>query len=353
MDYREPVKIVVDKEIALTVADLNKTVIVTDDKTVDFAYYTSLEEVEKAFGNNTKAYKAAEVFLSQTDGSGNILRPDFFSMIGVAKELEEEEDAYIAKVKEAISNSINESWFALLTLIDSVKLIKELRAIVTADRRVYIAEVETSTLEEADLLKSDRIYLVYNTKGVSQEVENREYKAVAYAASVITSGAGSKASLVKLSGVSADVAGGKKQELTRNNITFVEKRTSEGYVVANGGKSSDGTVYLDETTAIDCMIVNLNEAIEKMLILKGFPQDEEGYTRMEETITSIMEELGVKGLIAVENGKYEYKVTPITQTKEERMARTIRPNVLFRLKGWAYFIDLTLKQTYGTVNKSN
>ena len=41
------------------------------------------------------------------------------------------------------------------------------------------------------------------------------------------------------------------------------------------------------------------------------------------------------------------------QTKEERMARTIKPNVLFRLKGWAYFIDLTLKQTYDTVNKGN
>ena len=32
MDYREPVKIVVDKEIALTVADLNKTLIVTNEK---------------------------------------------------------------------------------------------------------------------------------------------------------------------------------------------------------------------------------------------------------------------------------------------------------------------------------
>lgn len=114
----------------------------------------------------------------------------------------------------------------------------------------------------------------------------------------------------------------------------------------------DGT-YFDETTALDCMIVNLNEAIQKMLILKGFPQDEEGYTRMEETITSIMEQLGAKNILAKENGIYEYKVTPVTQTKEERMARTIKPNVLFRLKGWAYFIDLTLKQTYDTVNKKN
>jgi len=63
MDYREPVKIVVDKEIALTVADLNKTLIVTNEKNVDFAYCTSLEEVAEKFGNNTKIYKAVEAFL--------------------------------------------------------------------------------------------------------------------------------------------------------------------------------------------------------------------------------------------------------------------------------------------------
>ena len=32
-----------------------------------------------------------------------------------------------------------------------------------------------------------------------------------------------------------------------------------------------------------------------------------------------MEQLGAKDIIAKENGIYEYKVTPVSQTKEERM----------------------------------
>lgn len=86
MDYREPVKITVDKEVALTVADLNKSLIVTDEKNVDFKYCSSLEEVGDIFGNNSKIYKGCEVFLSQTDGNGNILKPDFFAVMGVQKE---------------------------------------------------------------------------------------------------------------------------------------------------------------------------------------------------------------------------------------------------------------------------
>ncbi len=348
-DYRENVKITVDKEIALTVADLNKTLIVTDDKNIDFGYYTTLEEIEKKFGNNTKIYKAVSQFLSQTDSSGNILQPDFFSVLGIAKEEEEEEPAYRARVVSAISEVINESWYALTTLMDSAELIEELRAIVTANRKIYIAETASYPFTNADKIKSERVLAIYNpaTSG-----DSREYKAISYAGAVVTPGAGSKCNLVKLAGVTADTTGGKKQELTKINITFVEKMTSEGYIVANGGKALDGT-YIDETTALDCTIVNINENLLKMLILKGFTQDEEGYALVESTLTSVMEELGKKNIIAKENGRYEYKIVPITQTKEERMQRLLRPQVIFRLKGWAYFIDLTLKVTNDVVNKSS
>lgn len=348
-DYRENIKIVVDKEIALTVADLNKTLIVTDDKNADFKYYTTLEEVEADFGNNSKAYKAASQFLSQTDGSGNILQPDFFSILGVAKEDQEEEPAYRAKIVSAISEVINESWYALTTLMDSAELIEELRAIVVANRKIYIAETASYPFTNADKIKSERVLAIYNP---ANSGDSREYKAISYAGAVVTPGAGSKCNLVKLAGVTADAKGGKKQDLTKENITFVEKMTSEGYIVANGGKALDGT-YIDETTALDMAIVNLNENLLKMMILKGFPQDEDGYALLEDTLNSTMEEMGKKNIIAKANGKYEYKITPITQSKEERMQRIIRPQVLFRLRGWAYFIDLTLKVTNDVVNKSS
>lgn len=346
-DYREPVKIIVDKDVLLTVKDLNKSLFLTDEKNSDLKYYTSLEEVEKEFGNNTKIYKAIEDFLSQTDGSGNILKPDIFAILGIARELEEEDTTYIPKVKTAITEILDESWYAFGSIVDSPKLIEELLALINSERRIYIAEVSSYPLENADKIKSERVLLIYNTLGKEEE-ENREYKSFAYMGAVITPGAGSKSSMVKLTGVTADVKGGKKQDLTKNNITFVEKLTSEGYIVANGGRTTEGT-YLDEVTSIDMMIVNLNEAILKTMILKGFPQDDDGYVLMDQTLTSVMEELGKNDILAKENGQYEYKVIPTTQTKEERMQRIIRPRVIFRLKGWGYFVDLTIKKTESSV----
>lgn len=346
-DYREPVKIVVDKDVSLTVADLNKVLVITDEKNSDFKNYASLEEVAEEFGNNSKTYKGIETFLSQTDGSGNILKLDFFSILGLAREGEEEDTVYIPKLKNEILEILGESWYVIISIMDSPKLIEELIATTTSERRIHIAEVSTYPLENADKIKSERVLLIYNTLGQEEE-ENREYKSFAYAGAVITPGAGSKSSMVKLTGVTADVKGGKKQDLTNNNITFVEKRTSDGYIVANGGRTTEGT-YLDEVTAIDMMIVNLNEAILKTMISKGFPQDDDGYTLMDTTLTSVMQELGKKNVLAKENGQYEYKVIPTTQTKEERMQRIIRPRVIFRLKGWGYFVDLTIKKTESPV----
>lgn len=346
-DYREPVKVIVDKDIQLTIADLNKCLFLTDEKNADFKYYTNLPEVEAAFGNNSKIYKAIENFLSQTDGSGNILKPDFFSILGVQRQDSEEDTTYIPKVKTALNEVLDESWYALGTITDSPKLVEELIGYLTSERRIYISEVSTYPLENADKVKSERALLIYNSLGKGVE-ENREYKSFAYMGAVITPGAGSKSSLVKLTGVTADVKGGKKAELTKNNITFVQRMTADKYVVANGGKTIEGT-YLDEITALDMLIININEAILKTLINKGFPQDDDGYALMDETLTSCMEEMGKRNVLAKENGKYEYKVIPTTQTREERMQRLLRPRVIFRLKGWGYFIDLTLKKTEKSV----
>ena len=81
------------------------------------------------------------------------------------------------------------------------------------------------------------------------------------------------------------------------------------------------------------------------MIKKGFPQDEEGYAFLEETLNNVMEEMGANNLLAKLNGKYQYTVFPVTQTATERGLRLIRPKVLFRLRNWAYFIDLTLMKT--------
>ncbi len=336
--YREPVKIVVDKEVPTTVAALNKVLIVTHEKNADFKYYTSSADVATDFGNGSEVFKLVETYLSQVDGSGNILKPDFFAVIGVEGTKPSEKEAateYAGKIKTALSEVVGETWYGLLTTANNSDMLPVLRPFLTENRKMYITETTTYPID--DTAKSDRILAIFNpTEG--------EYKAAAYAGAVITPGAGSKCSMVELSGVTADVKGGKKQELTQNNITFVEKRTSDGEVVANGGITTD-SIYLDDVSAIDCIIVNLNENIEKVLIKKGFKQDDRGYALMEETLHNVMTEMGALGLIAVLNNNYEYIVYPINQTATERQQRLIRPRIKFRLAGWAYFIDVTLLQT--------
>lgn len=334
--YREPVKITLEQELNLTIAALNKTLIVTNDKNSDFKYYMNSKDVANDFGNNSKVYKLVEKFLGQRDGDGNILKPDFFGIVGVTVTGQEKiED----KLKEVINENLDKEWYALITTFDSVETMKAVSSFLTENRKIYITEVKAYPI--ADTLKSDRIVPIWNLK---RDETNKEYKAAAYAGVVITKGAGYRSSMIELQGVTADTELAKKPELTKNNITFVEKRTSEGYITANGGKAIDGT-YLDDTTAIDCIIVNLNENLEKAMIKKGFPQDEEGYAFLEETLNNVMEEMGANNLLAKLNGKYQYTVFPVNQTATERGLRLVRPRVLFRLRNWAYFIDLTLMKT--------
>lgn len=333
--YREPVKIVVDKEVALTIAALNKTLIVTDEKNVDFKYYMNSDDVAKDFGNNSKVYKLVETFLGQVDGDGNILKPDFFAVVGIKKSGNEKiED----KLKEVLNENKAKEWYAVITTFDSAETIKAIRPFLTENRRIYIPKIATFPIE--DTMKSDRILPLWSPN----EDTKKEYKNAAYAGVVITKGAGYRCSMIELAGVTADTDRAKIPELTRNNITFVEKRTSEGLIVANGGIATNG-VYLDETTAVDCIIINMHENLEKVLIKKGFRQDDIGYTLMEETLDKVMREMGENNLIAEKDGKYEYIVYPVNQTDTEREQRLFRPRVKFRLADWGYFIDLTLSLT--------
>lgn len=252
------------------------------------------------------------------------------------------------KVKEALNENLEKEWYAVITTFDTADLMKALRPFLIENRRIYIAEIKKYPID--DTVKSDRILPYWSPS--MEETENREYKAAAYAGVVVTKGAGYRVSMIELSGVTADTESSKKPELSKNNITFTEKRTSEGYIVANGGVATSGT-YLDETTAIDCIIINMQENIQKVLIKEGFRQDDRGYLLMDETLTKVMEEMGKNNLIAISNGKYEYKVFPTTQTNTEREQRLFRPRVLFRLATWGYFIDLTLQVTNKNIGGNN
>ena len=216
--YREPIKITLEQELNLTIAALNKTLIVTNDKNTDFKYYMNSKDVANDFGNNSKVYKLVEKFLGQRDGDGNILKPDFFGIVGVTVSGQEKiED----KLKEVLNENLDKEWYALLTTFDSVETMKAVSSFLTENRKVYITEVKTYPI--ADNLKSDRIAPIWNLK---KDEADKEYKAAAYAGVVITKGAGYRSSMIELQGVTADTELAKKPELTKNNITFKLKRNN-------------------------------------------------------------------------------------------------------------------------------
>lgn len=345
--YSEPVKITVEVAPSFTLAALNKCLIITKEHKSDgqknadsIKVFSSSAEVGEYFGNNSKTFKAVEFFLGQKQyPAKQPLIPDFFTVLSVKA------DSTINK--ESVLTALNTlgasaEFYAVCSLLEDTELaLKDLSSWLNENRKIQFVNTTKTTLSDDE--KTDRIVAVYS----NTEDEN---KAISYMATCITSGAGSKSDMNILTMCTADVSGGKRQELTAQNINFAEKRTSKNYVVIRNGVSTDGT-DITETTAIDCIIYNLIDNIEIAMAEEGFKQDDRGYSKLETVISKVMGEMYKLELIADEKGNAAYKIYPITQTESERQLKVIRPKVLFRLSDFSKTVELTLERTYGTVNE--
>lgn len=357
MDYKNPVQIKVEAEPSFTLAALNKSLFLTDEglaeqyikdkkiktsKTglvINKITCTSSKEVGEAFGNNSKIFKCIEAFLSQKNyPSKNPIIPDSFTILSIKN------TSKISKedVLTGLNGALESPFYAVgHTLENGIIAPGDLNPWLNEHRKILFEDVTTKTT--ADNIRSDRYIQIFNKVP-------EENKAAAYLATVITKGAGSKVDMNILSGCSADVAGGEKQELTSQNINFTEKQTSKDYVVVRTGIATDGT-SIDETTAIDCIIYNLIDNILIAMSEKGFKQDDRGYFELETVLKEVMGEMYGLGLIAKEGESPAFKIFPITQTPAERKLKVIRVKILFCLADWSKTVELTLSRTYGKVNE--
>lgn len=357
MDYKNPVQIKVVAAPTFTLAALNKGLFVTDEGlteqyisdnkmkvqktglTVNVLTCSTSAEVAAAFGNNSKIFKCIESFLSQKDyPARNPIIPDFFTILSVKNASQTTKEDVLTGLNQALSSTF---YGITHTLADGILAQGDLNPWLNENRKIFFENVTTKTT--AENIRSDRYVQIYNAVA-------EENKAAAYLATVITRGAGSKVDMNILNGCSADVSGGERQNLTKQNINFTEKQTSKEYVVVRTGIATDGT-SIDETTAIDCIIYNL---IDNMLIAmaeKGFKQDDRGYSELESVLSKVMGEMYQLGLIAKEGASPAFKIFPISQTAAERQLKVIRVKILFRLADWAKTIELTLSRTYGKVNE--
>ena len=356
MDYQNPVQIKVEMEPSFTIAALNKSLFITDEGLteqymkekninppegglfINRLTCSSSAEVATAFGNNSKIFKCIESFLSQKDyPSKNPIMPDFFTILSIKSTTSLTKENVISGLDEALANT----FYSIGHVLTAGLAPGDLNPWLNEHRKLLYEDVKTTTT--ADNIRSDRYIQLLNRVEV-------EYKAISYMATTTTKGAGSKVDMNILTGCSADVSGGERQDLTKQNINFTEKQTSKEYVIVRTGIATDGT-SIDETTAIDCIIYNVIDNLMIAMAEKGFKQDDRGYSELETVLSKVMGEMYQLGLIAKEGESPAFKIFPISQTPAERQLKIIRVEILFRLADWSKTIALTLSRTYGEVNK--
>lgn len=338
-EYQEPVKITVEMSPSFTLAALNKCLIITDEhktggetSTNEIKVFSSSKEVGEWFGNNAKVFKAVEFFLGQKRyPSRQPLIPDSFVILSVSSATTTKD-----KVLEALNTlALGQEFYAVASILpDSTLAAGDLNSWLNENRKIQFAKTKIKTV--AENIKSDRFVQVYNTK-------DDEYKEIAYMATCITPGAGSKSDMNILSMCTSENFGGDRTTLTAQGINVVERRTSKDYVVVRTGIATDGT-DITETTAIDCVIYNLIDNLEILLAEKGVKMDSRGIADLEDTIGKVMGEMYLMGIVADTNGQADFKILPTEISATDRQLKRIRPHVQFLLADYAKLVDLTLER---------
>lgn len=345
--YQEPLEIEVQSPSSFTSAALNKCLFITNEYGLEatekispqIKTFSSSEEVSKWYGNNSNILKAIEFYLGQKRyPAKQPLKPTFFTILSVKNEGTTKND-----VIEGLNTALGYEFYAITHNLDNTIIAEgDLNSWMNEHRKILFEENTNKATNIAK--KSDRYIKVYNAKS------GEEYKAAAYMATVITSGAASKADMNIVNMCSPDVSGGERQELTAQCINFTEKRTSKDYVIVRNGVATDGTT-IEDVTAIDYLIYNLMDNIEILMAESGVEQDDRGYDALESKLTQVMEEAGEMGILAKERSNYAFSILSINQSATDRQLNRINCEVVFRLKGWARAIKLILKRTYDEVNK--
>lgn len=353
--YENPIDIVVEMSPSFTSAALNKCLIITKEHKSEggqsskdeIAVFSSSKEVGEYFGNNSKVFKAVEFFLGQMRyPSKRALIPTFFTILSVKSDSEVNK----ASVLDALNGiGAGAEFYAISDVLEDGELAEgDLNSWINENRKIYFNENTSKTTTENH--RSPRLISIYNAK--HSDGDSREYKAMAYMATCITPGAGSKSDMNILSMCSADIAGGERQTLTAQNLNFTERRTSKDYILVRTGVGTDGT-DITETTALDCIIYNLIDNLEIAMAETGFKLDDRGIELLEDTISRVMGEMYNMGLIADEKGQAAFKILPTVISETDRQLKRIQPRVVFVLGEFAKTVRLTLERTYGSIGGDN
>ncbi len=289
----------------------------------EYETYRDLDQLVEDFGEETEAYKLAEVLWSQDPA------PERVAVVAVDSTTTPAGSDYVDKLEEVI----DEDWYFLLATEDDTDIVKALSDYVNGegaeDEKLKIFFTRTDDVVLAGDLKQDRTVSFYHPEADYPEgalvgrcgpedpgTITWKFKGLEGVDPVAISGS----NLADLHDPEAD--GG-------SQITYVRKlgygQTSEGLVTSGE--------YVDVIRSQDWVQTRIEENIQRLLTESPkVPYDGRGIAQVVAEVESVMQEGTANGVIAVDedgNGIWEVTAPNREDVDPEDRANRILPDVEF------------------------
>nr|DAN18391.1 MAG TPA: tail sheath protein [Caudoviricetes sp.] len=278
----------------LLLGDFGKVLFITKEADKDYKKYTSLEEVGKDFGKNSKMYKGIEVFLSQEDFDGNVIQPSEWYCVSKATP----DAAFLDTLPTGDFYGVVVDFFdETFTLALAKWLTRNVKFGVVAN--------SLGKNNKAGLKESTRIYFMHG-KATGENLDIFGLPAWTFA-----QGINGRWADRRILGVEPSTNDETLQsDLSEAHINYTY--TTIGYnAVTSGSWCADGERHADQTIKIDAIVHSIDSNLKKLLINeKNLTMDGGGIPKVEGLLDRVMLAMGKQGAIARDsNGNYIYKIT--------------------------------------------
>lgn len=302
----QDVKVIIDIRKPSALTGLGTPLILAEGTSQAYKVYADLDGVEKDFGNNTDAYKAAKQIFNQGD-----TRP---SKIAIATYTTEN------PAPQTLEKYYDEDWYFVSLATGSVTDYIEISDVVEGKGFKIAAHTVDSVDDLAAIAakKYDRTFVMVHDK-----IEQYPHLA-------LIGGHGSKPvgsityKFKKLIGV--DPA-----PYDATTLQQIHDLNGFAYVTKNGvAQTSEGTAlsgeYIDVIQGKDWIKANMESAVSNLFVNNDkISFDDTGISQIESTVISILEIGGKQGIIAKnDSGQFLYTVTAKSRTETPAQDRAER-----------------------------
>jgi len=306
-------------------AYLNKCIFVTDEADIPIQKLdgkTATTELATYLEDNTltapNLESAMELFIGQTDNSGNTIYPEYVYIIGATEIDVTSSTDLIEAAIEAVVDQYD--FYCLVPVFESIPFNTWFATWGNTNKRIMMPYTTTQDLEVTEAEQSIRTCGIYDAEG--------EFKNAAWAGRVVSYDSLISYKWKFLTGCTTD-------DLTDGDVSTLEENGWNGYreVRSLGETTGSRTFYntADNDSFIDTIIVrdniiyNVANALSSMFKSnEKVAMGDSGRKLVEQAITTALNYCGKQDLIEqFEDGTYQYSVTVPTITSTMRSTRDL------------------------------